>query len=222
MRYLSCVIICLIISGCQRSETDKCQTEPAKKLWSYTVTSDGETFEKPFILVFGNGGHTVTVKVMYLIRHDGTFIWSGNKIEAGPPYYQGHISKGKMAELRTELAFLDNVNGQYKYIEEFGPPDYGFGQMNILGDPVNACMCLVRKSYCVGEDVFWLVENDEAGKLLKMAENCEFQPMRERALIANDIWTYTTEIIGKYVPETGQEVDLSFELRRVEIEVPEY
>ncbi len=216
MKYLCSIMICLFVSSCCDSPESRCKNLIKEVV--YAVTADGRTIEEPFIVVFGNPGHSIEANVLYLLRHDGSFIWSNDQSGGGEPYYQSHIPKAKFAELKKELKFPENVNWQFKFIPTyFMPPDYGFGIMNIVDDSVIFSVLLTYKSHYMGNDVFWWFDDKES--LLKFAKNSETQLLEERAKVATDLFTYISEIVGKYKPETGIEVNLSFELRPVEYEV---
>ncbi|MEN6306320.1 MAG: hypothetical protein ABFD91_01085 [Anaerohalosphaeraceae bacterium] len=204
MRYVSfCVILSLLLGCTTQTKKDNLSTET---LDAFTVVSSDGQEETPLVVVFGNSGSVIEAEVLYLLKKDGTFIWSNDKWNGGPPYYYGHVSVKKRAELMDELRFLKNVNSQVKFIPAHHHPlEYRFGAMNIFDEELLMSVVITIRATTLGLSWSQEQQDKELIQILQGEQNLSREFSME--YYADLLWDYVIQILEKYVPAEGQKTD---------------
>lgn len=213
-------IIVIGLAGCSKYQ----ETQPVKEsvpIEAFTVIDAGigaeEWKQTPYIVVFGNPGHSLKCDLLYLIQQDGAIIWSKDRC-GGPPYYVNRISANRMNDLKNELLFLENINSQFRFIPRWRrPPDYGFGVMNIIDKEVYMSIMVVGRVGCL-RFYLWPDNNEELEdrELIKLLEKKGDFSIDKQAEYADRLWGYLIRILEKYEPDSGQKIEkIDFKLKPV-------
>jgi hypothetical protein len=128
---------------------------------------------------------------------------------AKPPYYRGLISADKIAQLRAELRFLNEVNPQVKFNWASRPG--GFAVMTIYDEDI--LLNITTSDRFAGLGCYLEpFDKAEVDRLIKMVQKDTVLSPEDAYGYADKLWDHILQIVENYIPEEGQIVeDLSYD-----------